>query len=374
MAEETGNNSERRSWPIEAWSDEDQKAFISCIEADELSEYYRSDLKVLKPSTCRRLTMAVEGFMLTVQEVAPDMLKVPFAQRFTPALVKEHVKRLQTRFTRWTTDRKEDHLKERLADRTILVIMIALKMAAVRVAPPGTNFIWFARLISRLPRRWRTLPAENYTLETVWTIANNAIVAGRDAIIRQRQGPAPTRRGSVPKGAYAFRDGVMLAVLCFRPMRSHELLALEIGSSFVPRTSEGTRHQIFIQSSQNKVGLEGRYEIPDILTPLLDEWLDAIRPLFPKRDKGLWPTDRSSAIGYNALYKNLTTLVEASTDEHFSPRRIRHIIARFLDDLEAKQEMISATLFHINLDTAPGHYFKPRLKIDRGSIAKRRGL
>jgi hypothetical protein len=75
--------------------------------------------------------------------------------------------------------------------------------------------------------------------------------------------------------AVLFRDGLMIAVLAFIPIRRRNLAALEIGRHVI---HEGDSRFVVIPSDETKTRKPIEFPVPEFLRNYLTIYLDAVRP------------------------------------------------------------------------------------------------
>jgi integrase/recombinase XerD len=87
--------------------------------------------------------------------------------------------------------------------------------------------------------------------------------------------------------AIRYRDGLMIALVAFVPIRPRNLTALEIGRHLV---REGDRWFVIIPEEETKTGTPIEFPVPEILEPYLAIYLDRVRPRMLRRPGGaaLW--------------------------------------------------------------------------------------
>jgi len=347
------------SLPIEEWPADEQTLFRARVGGDVYSaELQARKVKCLAPSTQVGVQSTVQRFFGFLKTHRPEALKQPIEERICASNVAVFVAAMMGL----------------LMGSTLLVALMRLKMAAVRLSPPGTWFGWLDFMMDDVPRAPQgARRLQVIELPILLDIAFERMETGL-ALIQAQSRANRGRYCSVPEGARLFRDGLMLAFLCVTGLRSNELLGLRLGSSFIPRSSIDASYIINIHHTKSGLGRTG--PIHCVIAPMLDKYVEDIRPLFPKaRDRdGLWPSDRNEFLGYQALYKILVKLVEGETGEHFSPHATRHILAQFLDAQGAQAEEIAAYLGHFSSNTTERFYWQIRAQIDRRSDARIMGL
>ena len=80
--------------------------------------------------------------------------------------------------------------------------------------------------------------------------------------------------------AVRYRDGLMVAMLAFIPIRRKNLAALEIGRHVV---REGDRWFVIIPREETKTGTPIEFSVPELLVSYLAFYLDVVRPRILRR-------------------------------------------------------------------------------------------
>src|SRR4029077_966313 len=86
----------------------------------------------------------------------------------------------------------------------------------------------------------------------------------------------PVSGTPISKGAAAiYRDGLIIALLAFIPLRRKNLAALEIGRHIV---REGDGWFVIMPGEETKTATPIEFRLPELLKPYLATYLDIIRP------------------------------------------------------------------------------------------------
>ena len=102
--------------------------------------------------------------------------------------------------------------------------------------------------------------------------------------------------------AICYRDGLMIALLAFIPLRRKNLAALEIGRHLV---REGDNWFIIIPREETKTRVVIEFPVPELLKSYLVIYLDIVRPqMFPGPGcAALWMNSKGGALAYAAIGK-----------------------------------------------------------------------
>jgi integrase/recombinase XerD len=106
--------------------------------------------------------------------------------------------------------------------------------------------------------------------------------------------------------AIRYRDGLMIALLAFIPLRRKNLAALEIGQHLI---REGDGWFIIVPRTEIKKNSSSvEAAIPELLVPYLATYLETIRPRMLRRPtcNALWVSPSGGALSYSAIWPIVT--------------------------------------------------------------------
>jgi integrase len=111
--------------------------------------------------------------------------------------------------------------------------------------------------------------------------------------------PAPDTPISMDD-AIRYRDGLMIALAAFIPIRRKNLAALEIGLHLV---REGDGWSVVVSGKETKTGKSLDYPVPELLEPYLATYLTVVRPQMRPQPTcaALWLNSRGGALAYAAI-------------------------------------------------------------------------
>jgi site-specific recombinase XerD len=190
--------------------------------------------------------------------------------------------------------------KARLSSTTVHVAMCCLRRAA-RYMIPGLELGWLNEIAKDL-----AVVAHPRSKFDRLVLPERLIEAGL-ALIQQAE-----NSHTMAKLAQAshVRNGLMLAMLGFHPIRRKNFAALEIGHSFVKIRG---RWWIVLSAAETKEKRADERRINVLLVPFIDRYLDQYRPML------VWPDSPSSALWLSSRHggrmteKYVATLIGATT-------------------------------------------------------------
>jgi integrase/recombinase XerD len=100
--------------------------------------------------------------------------------------------------------------------------------------------------------------------------------------------------------AIRYRDGLMIALLGLNPMRHKNFAAIQIGRDLV---REGENWFIAIPPEDTKTKIPLDFEVPELLQPYLETYLDHVRARMLRRPacNALWVSAKGGALSYSAV-------------------------------------------------------------------------
>jgi integrase len=176
-------------------------------------------------------------------------------------------------------------LKERVSSVTVFGSISKLRRTA-RFIAPGRDFTWLADINRDLAFVMR--PRSKFDRMVLTEVL---VEAGLTLIHEAEISPHLTELAR----ACQVRNGLMVALLAFCPIRRKNFAALEIGRSFVE--IHGT-WWIVLSASETKENRPDERPINELLTPVIDRYLRQYRPVLARTDSpppALWLSSNDGA-------------------------------------------------------------------------------
>jgi site-specific recombinase XerC len=158
------------------------------------------------------------------------------------------------------------------------------------------------------------------------------------------------------EAAYAFRDGLIIAVLITTALRLKNLTALVIGTH-VERV--GGRYRLSISADETKTGTRIDLMFLDRLTPYFDCYLARYRSRIhgANQHNGLWPSAKGCSLGATAVYDVVCRRTQTEFGHAIYPHLFRTILATTIsDDSPSEIRTASDLLGHTTLAMTDKHY------------------
>jgi integrase len=191
-------------------------------------------------------------------------------------------------------------LKGRMSSMTVHVSICRLRRAA-RYLVPGLGLDWLAEIAKDLAMVARPRSKSDRLI-----LPERLIEAGL-TLVQQAEG---SKTMTTLAQATLVRNGLMVAMLGFHPIRRKNFAALEIGRSFVKVRG---RWWIVLSAAETKEKRADERRVDQMLIPFIDRYLDQYRPVLVRSDSppsALWLSSRHAA---RIADKYVATLIGATT-------------------------------------------------------------
>jgi hypothetical protein len=240
-----------------------------------------AEIRLAKASrdNCMRSWRRFLGFLANNE---PEALEIAPGERLTFGRVKSFVA----------------HLTETNAPNSLAAVIEGLYTAA-RAMAPDRDWSWLkaikARLQAVVPRRSPVGPViTSVQLLDLGLQLIDECKPERNAKMHVRQ-------------AVNYREGLMLGLLAFAPLRLKNLASLDTGRHIVV---ERDRWFVIVPREETKTKKPINFEIPDILLPYLRFYLEAVRPgiLRGRKTTALWVSPKGGALSYVGISKSFARL------------------------------------------------------------------
>jgi integrase len=266
----------------------------------------------------------------------PLALRVDPAERITIARVRSYV----------------SHLAVTHAPQSIAARVDELYQAA-RIMMPQTDWTWLKTLKARLHA---AAPARGRVGPVITSLP--LIELGQHLMDRSM----PTLGTSIRMAdAIRYRDGLMIALLAFIPLRRKNLAALEIGRHL---TREGDGWFVIVPRAEIKTKSSSiEVAVPELLRPYLAVYLDIVRPRMLRRPtcNALWVSPCGGALGYFAIWRIFSRHTLSRLGIHIAPHDCRDAGATTWAIAAPDQVGVARDLLgHSDLRTTTRHYNRAR--------------
>jgi integrase len=163
---------------------------------------------------------------------------------------------------------------------------------ATRIMMPEHDWTWLKKIKTRLYAAAPAHPSRGPVITSL-----QLLDLGQQLMEESKPTPGtPIRMDD----AVRYRDGLMIALVAFNPMRRKNLAALEIGRHLV---REGDGWFVIIPCEEAKTGTPIESPVPELLESYLAIYLDIIRPRMLRRPNcgALWVSPQGGALVYGSI-------------------------------------------------------------------------
>jgi site-specific recombinase XerD len=272
-----------RSLPIELWPQADRDAWVAaCEPARRLKR--GGSASHLKPITQRDLARRYGYFLDFLNRRNLLRTDATATAEVAPGNVADYI----------------DELKARVSSVTLYGSIYKLRRASELMAP-GRDFAWLAEIEKDLALVMRPRSKFERTV-----LAEVLVEAGLTWIHKAETSPNLTRLAR----ARQVRNGLMIALLGFCPIRLKNFAALEIGRSFVEIKG---KWWIVLAAHGTKEGRADERPVDDLLKSAIDRYLDEYRQVLASTENppsALW---LSSNDGMRMSYAGVEQVIKATT-------------------------------------------------------------
>ena len=324
---------ERVCRKLENWPEADRRFWLVSLEPRDLLD--AGDSRCRYRAISNRKTERGYGRWLTFLDRQGKLNGAP-PDRITPATLARYVRELQSLGN---------------GSYSILCRLQELYDAA-RVMDARRDWSWIHRVASRV--RARHVPVRDKGVKLVGT--QDLLDLGIHLIAGAIELPNDRRR------ALVFRDGLIVAFLALRPLRSKNLAALTIDRHLEKIGDTWVVH-IAPEETKNDVPLE--FPWPELLVPALQGWLDRWRPLLCSRvgrwrrptETALWISCDGSRMTMRAIYDRIVRITQEAFGVSINPHFFRDIAATTIAYADPERVRIAAQLLGHRRFATTDHYY-----------------
>ncbi len=327
--------------PLERWPEADITAWHAAIRAGSLFDEPGLGAH-WAPSTKNGVRRAYGRWLLWLGKTVDRYAETPLEDRVTRSAIESYVAVLRT-----TT-----------ADTSVSAYISFLHMALQAMAPQG-DWGWIKNIYMKIKRRAPIVRQKRHRIQSSKLLCQ----LGVDLMIEseQRDGLSPLEQ------AQQYRDGLIIALLAIRPLRTKNFVALALGETLVERSG---RLWISFGPEATKSRAPIEHPFPEPLLPYLDHYIDYVRPYLMLRHRSsarraglqlpgnfLWISSNGGPLSKNAFFD----LVSKRTAKRFGTAINPHLFRNCLATTVATEtpDAVSSTsqlLGHASLLTSERHY------------------
>jgi integrase/recombinase XerD len=319
--------------PFGQWPAADQRLWADAMSSND-DPFCDAPGARLAEATRQKYLFGWRRFLGFLAIFEPSALGADPAERLTIASVRSYV----------------SHLAETNGAQSVAIRIDALYQAA-RIMIPRQEWSWLkivkARLYAAAPARGRAGPV----------ITSVQLIDLGQELMDESLPNTSIRMAD----AIRYRDGLMIALLGFRPLRRKNLAALEIGRHLI---REGDGWFLIVPRTEVKKGTSAiEFAIPEFLSPYLATYLDVVRPRMLRRPtcNALWVSPCGDALTYSAIWPIFIRHTVRRLGIHIAPHDTRDAAATTWAVAAPDQIGVARDLLgHSDLRTTTRHYNRAR--------------
>jgi integrase len=321
--------------PIAQWPAIDQAAWEAAIRPGDILDG-QGPATHWRPATRRTNRQHYSrwlGYLEAVDALNPTSMP---GDRVTPERIRDYVA----------------HLRQRIAQRTVVSALVGLKVMMKAMVPDG-SWRWLADVCNALNRTARPVTDKRSRMRDTGEIVRMA-VAKMDRLLI---GPLIRRLDRV-----ALRDSLMLALLAARPLRLKNFAALALGQHLVP-IADGW--EIYIPGEETKNGQPLHFTVPKLLVPYLEGYLERVRSIFLKRGEAepnaLWLGFEGQPLAQHSVYQRFISITKRLFGSPINPHLLRDCAATTLSTMSPEDALTAAALLgHRSYQTTERNYIRAK--------------
>lgn len=278
------------------WPQVDQSAWHAAFEAGDIFDG-RGPAAHWSAGSRRSVASGYGRWIGYLNAVEPDALELLPADRVTRERLRAYLDLLHGEITPAGVFNYAKHLYD-----------------AIRVMAPVRSWDWFKTIVWRLdrgsPRNKAGRMASPGELRDL----------GLDLMTRATSDDDDLR------GAIAYRDGLIIALLASRPIRRRNLAAMRVGHHLM-RT--GNHWHTVFTSDETKTHEPYEAPLPDFLAPYVERYIDEIRCRIPGAGShdGLWASAKGCPMTESWLYETVRRRTSAALGKAINLHLFRDIAA-----------------------------------------------
>jgi integrase len=344
-----GGNKMRRSktqLPYDDWPSEDRQCWEFAFRSGDFLDDAGAGAH-LAPATRANLKAAYSRFLGFLAAPFPESLDRPAAARVDRGTIAKYV----------------EHLRQSRADSSIVIELHHLRLA-LRLICPTVECEWLLTITKRIAARASRKPQRHHlvTSERLYALG----VELMDLAVEDVRAT-----GSITKAStFAYRDGMIIALIAILPLRRRTLAALQIGKQLV-KSGSFWALDIGPEDTKNRQALD--LLISATLSARIDVYLDKFRKRIPGAvaHDGLWPSNKGRAMDDGTIYDMVRRRTRKAFGFPVNLHRFRHAATTFWSIRDPKNVRGAKDLLgHASFTTTEKHYLMSQSRMAGRELAR----
>jgi integrase len=319
--------------PFAHWPEADKVLWHQAIESGD--PFSVSGGAHLAAASRQRYFMGWRRFLGFLANSEPEALDIPPADRLCPERIKSFA----------------EHLAETCSPGSVATGVEAAYNAA-RVMMPDAYLGWLKAMKARLHA---AVPPKNQTRPAITSL--QLLKLGQELMDEVWPTPGTTLRLA---DAIQYRDGLMIFLTAFIPVRRKNLAALDLVRHFL--LGDGV-HTVLIPRAETKTGSSIEFELVPLLLTYLRDYRKFVRPRINSDNSctALWVSPKGGALSYAAIGAIFARHSTRRLGIHLRPHDVRAAGATMWavyspEQIEVAQELLG----HQDIRTTTAHYNRAR--------------
>jgi hypothetical protein len=319
--------------PFADWPKVDKQIWASAVANDD--PFDDGPGARLAKSTLHKYFMGWRRFLGFLTATEPDVLDACPLERLT----KERIRRFA------------GHLAQTNTPHSVAIQMESLYGAA-RTMMPKTSWVWLRDIKTRL---YSAAPRGN----SVGPIITSAQLADLGVALMEESNITADKPIKMVD-AIRYRDGFIIALWGYVPLRHKNFAAIEIGRDLI---KEDGNWSIVILPEETKTKTYIEFAVPDELRERLSTYLNYVRPRMLRRSgcTALWVSPKGGPLSYSAFGPVMTRNTTERLGIRVTPHDARDAAATTWAIAAPHQVGIARDLLaHADLRTTTKHYIRAK--------------
>jgi integrase/recombinase XerD len=330
--------SPRQCWPVEQWPAKDREAWAQALAPGD--PFAPGELGAgWSTATRRQIAVGYGRWLAWLHRQGWLDPLVPPAERATKERVRAYARELQETRSPFSVQGRIQELGD-----------------ALRVMTSDMSFRWISRAAGRLRSQARPVKDKRSRLQSPARLAELGLrlmeLAQREVVTLE--------------SAVNYRDGLVIALLAYRPLRARNLAMIACEEHLVQR--DGVWRLLFTDR-QTKSGRRHETPFPAELVPRLERYLGTYRALLltkggqqaPAPVTALWVSRDATALGYGTIAHHVRKHTRAAFGVAMTPHLFRDAAATAIAVHDPEHvNNIMPVLGHSTLATSERHYNQAR--------------
>jgi integrase/recombinase XerD len=328
----------RRCWPVAEWPAPDRAAWATALTPGD--PFTPGGLAARWALSSRRaIEKAYGGWLAWLQGQGVLDPLVPPAARISKEGVAAYVAVLRLTKSPFTVQSRVQMLGD-----------------ALRAMAPDQDWRWIGRAAGRL--RSRAVPVRNKRARLQ---PPDRLVALGKRLMVEAEAAGPTL-----EAAMIYRDGLVIALLAYRPIRGRNLSMIRCGQHLVFRNDSWW---LLFAADETKARRPLEFPLPLDLLPDLERYLEVYRPILLTRGgrqsaaplTSLGVSRDATVLGYGTIAHHVERHTRAEFGVALNPHLFRDCAATYIAIVDPEQvQIIRVILGHSTLRTSERHYNQAR--------------